>query len=260
MLQLAVRQSEANLSLTGALLLYGDRRAAEPSPALVTIHTVADLNGRPSIMAGRLLNESDLVTIVKGVTSARKVIQTEWMDGKILARGTDRIIWWTAPTKRAMFFSKSSYNERTFDGSASCPVPGLVWMARPNDGLYVFAFKGAHRPTQATELYQAPLFNVWGRGKVCVGSATLPSEDGAANPDAWEAVLFGSRFTHPNFSEEDRLVKGVAPTTFWKQMVTKPAKTFPENRLVKVPLQVGQLLERDVVDTLNGWKRPQGEF
>jgi PRTRC genetic system protein B len=264
MLSLTTQSNQSTAALVGAVLLYGHNNRAVSSstePAIATVHSVEyDGGGRPLIMPGRLITEADLVTIAKGCAHARGSLQTEWLDTRVLARGPDRMIWWSAPCKRAMFFAKSTYNGKTFDGSASCPVPGLVWMARPGDGLYVYACKGAERPTMQTQLYQAPLFNIWGRGKVCVGSAALPDEKSTGDPGEWEKVVFGSRFTHPNFTEPDRLVFGECPAKFWQKMVVRPRATFPEEKLVEVPLRVEQLLERDVVDTLNKWPRPQGEF
>ncbi len=148
----------------------------------------------------------------------------------------------------------------TFNGNAVCPVPGLVWMAMPGNGLYVYAVKGKDRPVIGTQLFQAPFFNIWGRGKVCAGNAVLPSEGERSNPLEWEKVIFGSYFTHPNFSEASRLVKGISPANFWKQMVEAPSAEFPENRLVKLPLTVADLLERTLLDTLRKLPVPKGEF
>ena len=148
----------------------------------------------------------------------------------------------------------------TFTGSAVCPVPGLVWMAMPGHGLYVYAIKGALRPDQQTQLYQAPFFNVWGRGRVCIGSAFLPTEEKKWSSEAWEQTFFGSRFTHPNFSEKNRLIQGASPTKFWKGMVGKPAEAFPEQKLVQMPLMVADLLDRMLLDTLAKLPKPKGEF
>lgn len=257
MLSFNVDARQDTLRLSGAILTYG----ADPNASsIATVHTVREVEGRATLMPGRLITESDLVNLAEGVAGSTRALTTEWLEARMLARGTDRMIWWSGPGKRAMFFEKSSYNSTTWEGQGVCPLPGLVWMAKQNEGLFVFAFRGDGRPGQDTELYQAPLYNVWGRGKVCVGSAKLPTGSLFGDLDAWEKVIFGSRFTHPNFSEPNRLVHGVNPVKFWKSMVTSPPAEFPAKRLVKVPLKVGDLLERDVVDRLNAWPKPSGEF
>lgn len=263
MLEVSIGESGEAATLSGAILLYGgipEGRHALRGTKFATVHDVAVIDGRPEIMAGRLLTERDLATVAKGVAAATESIATHWIDPWVLAKGQDRLIWWTAPCTRPMFFEQSSYNKETFTGSAVCPVPGLVWVAMPGNGLYVYAVKGPHRPDQRTKLYQAPFFNVWGRGKVCVGNATLPSQEEKWETAAWERTFFGSRFTHPNFGEKDRLTKGVSPTKFWKEMVADPTEAFPEKRLVQIPLTVGDLLDRTLLDRLGKLPTPKGEF
>lgn len=260
MLQTHVSDSSQAATLTGAILLYGGDSRSVVSGSFATVHLVEIIKGRPEILPGRPMMEADLVTIATTLAAAKEAISTTWLDPSMLARGADRMIWWTPPGLRPMFFKKSDMVKTTFDGNAVCPVPGLVWMAMPGEGLYVYAVKGKERPVISTQLFQAPLFNIWGRGKVCVGNAQLPQDGERNNPLAWEKVIFGSYFTHPNFSEPDRLVKGISPSSFWKGMVAMPPAEFPENRLVKLPLTLGELLERTLMDKLNKLPRPKGEF
>ena len=247
--------------LAGAILLYeSNHHTGSKNTGMATIHAVDSINGRPEIMPGRLVTNSDLVILVKDLAKSKGALETQWLDPGILAKGPDRMIWWTPPQKRPMFFKASSYNEKTFDGHAHCPAPGMVWMSMPGQGLFVYAVPGNLRPAPDTQLYQAPLFNVWGRGKVCVGSAKLPNEGEHGSALAWEAVIFGSHFTHPNFTEKDRLIKGVGPVEFWKRMVKKPTNAFPDKKLVQLPLVVGDLLDRLLLDRLNKLPKPKGEF
>lgn len=254
MLQFQVSNNGPMAAMSGAILLYGNQQA------LATVHQVDMIQGRPEIMPGRLLRDDDLVRIATSVGSAGASVATQWIDSTMLGKGPDRMIWWSPPGKRAMFFKTSSHNKGSFDGNANCPVPGLVWMAMSGNALYVYAVKGDQRPDQQTVLYQAPLFNVWSRGKICLGSAHLPSEGEKGSQPAWEKVLFGSNFTHPNFTQANRLTKGRSPTKFWKDMVANPTDAFPEDVLVKLPLTVGQLLERTVLDLLAKIPKAKGEF
>jgi PRTRC genetic system protein B len=260
MLESRVADSEKAASLKGAILLYGGDRNNGVAAAFATVHDVETIAGRPEIMPGRLMMERDLVTIAENLAAAKDAIATRWIDSSLLATGGDRMIWWTPPSKRPMFFQTSPHVKGSFDGHAVCPVPGLVWVAMYGEGLYVYAVKGAARPTPDTSLFQAPLFNIWGRGKVCVGSAHLPKDGERQDPTAWEKVIFGSYFTHPNFSEPDRLVKGIKPTTFWKNLVAAPPNAFPEKRLVPMDLKVEHLLERTLLDRLGRIRKPKGEF
>lgn len=264
MLDISVSESGRAASLTGAILLYTQERGHygdDGDPVTyATIHKVTPINGRPEIVPGRLLTQKDLQTMASSIENSNQDATSQWFDPGMLAKSGDRMIWWTPPALRPMFFRKSHHNEKTFEGNAVCPTPGLVWMAMPGRGLYVYAIKGSDRPTKETQLYQAPFFNVWGRGQVCIGSASLPADEGKWEPQAWEKTFFGSHFTHPNFAQPDRLILGEDPSTFWKQMIKRPAKRFPEDRLVQIPVVAGDLIDRLVLDKLNALPKPQGEF
>jgi PRTRC genetic system protein B len=261
-----VSRSDSRIQAIGAIIAYGREDGGfmqghdQETAQFATLHKIESINGVPQIMPGRPITERDLAGLHKGLSAQHAGQMISWLDQKMLGRGPDRMVWWTPPTKRPMFFQASSFNKKTFTGSAVCPVPGLVWMAAPSDGLYVFAISGAERPTPETELYQAPFFNVWGRGKICAGNAHKPPEEQMWNTDAWEGFFFGSTFTHANFSEKDRLVKGKDPATFWKAMINAPAETFPENRLCPMPLTAGDLVDPLIIDRLTALPKPKGEF
>lgn len=258
MLSLSVQEQGASATLRGAILLYG--AGPQSGETFATVHDVAPIKGRPEIMAGRLVNEADMVGLMQGLSKAGSSHGVTWLDERLLAKGNDRMVWWNPPGHRAMFFEKSKYNERTFTGGAVCPVPGLVWMAVRGVGLFVYAIKGGDRPCRDTALFQAPFFNVWGSGEICRGNVDLPAEEQTWSPDAWESVLFGSRFTHPNFTQKARLTRKQDPATFWKRMVGTPAASFPEGQLVELPLTVADLLAPDVRDRLAAIPKPEGEF
>lgn len=247
--------------LGAAVMLYsqvGNSYSNAGDAAIATVHHVHDVDGKPVIGAGRPMTEADYLSIVK-VLAPKQRPQIEWQDHSILAKGMGKMIWWTPPMTRAMFFKKSDmFGATTFTGQGLCPVPGMVWMSDGRD-LFVYAFRGSQMPEKATKLCQAPLFNVWAKGEVCVGNATRPDDTEKGNPKAWERFLFDSHFTHPNFAESDRLTKGVKPAEFWKRMVKKPTKKFPESVLVDLDLKVADLLEPDFRTRVSSM-RAVGEF
>lgn len=249
---------EANSSgpsykLTHALLVY---QSPETHGSYATKHPVGLLNGKPMIRPGSPLTEGDYKALIEGLKPKERPA-IEWNDPAILAKGMGRLIWWTPPRKRAMFFKGSSHSVLPVTGNAICPNPGLVFMAGPRT-LHVFAFTGDAAPTRQTKLYQAPFFNVWSDGKVCVGNATVPADDQRSNLDAWERFFFGSHFTHPNFGQKDRLTLGVEPCAFWQKQLKRPTKTFPERVLVDIKLTVNDLLALDFYERPH--VRAQGEF
>lgn len=246
--------------IAGAILLYKQQREAaygRPSNAFATMHTVSSHQQRPAIDAGRPMTEDDYATLLQQLAPKSRP-QVEWQDNSVLAKGLGRMIWWTPPMKRAMFFSASRYNAKTFKGQSMCPVPGMVWESAGNS-LYVYAFAGSAMPDRETPLFQAPLFNIWASGMVCHGNAAAPIDEKKGDTKEWEKFLFGSRFTHPNFTEKDRLIMGDDPVAFWKKMVAKPTKAFPDKKLVKVDFKVGDLLAPDF-ESRAATMKAEGEF
>jgi PRTRC genetic system protein B len=245
--------------LGAAVMLYSQAsNYQDGAGAIATVHHVHDIDGKPVIGAGRPMNEADYLAMVK-VLAPQQRPQMEWQDHSILAKGMGKMIWWTPRMNRAMFFKKSDmFGATTFTGQGICPVPGMIWMSDGRD-LFVYAYRGSAMPGKGTTLCQAPLFNVWARGEVCVGNASRPDDSARGCPQAWERFLFDSHFTHPNFAEVDRLTKGVKPAEFWKKMVAKPTKSFPESVLVDLELKVEDLMEPDF-RTRVGKMHAAGEF
>lgn len=254
-MRLNVTNEGDSYELTSAVLIYTNTHQRH---AFATKHSVEKFAGRPVIRPGTPFSEVDYAALVRAMAPAQQP-GVQWNDPRLLARGLGRLIWWSAPTKRSLFFKKSSYIANTFTGRAVCNCPGLVFMVVDRD-LYVYAYAGDRAPTKATKLYQAPFFNVWSQGKVCVGNASAPRDDQREDLDAWERMFFGSHFTHPNFTQRDRLTKGVDPVQFWQQQLASEQPSFPNEVLVELPLTLGDLLAVDLQQKLASVGRAQGEF
>ena len=250
MIGISIESHGNTAALAAAILIYGQRsgNGYGSDVAFSTVHDVArGPTGRPMVAPGRLIAEADLAALYKGLSEAQGAQSgVQWLDSRILATGAGRMIWWSAPTQRPLFFKKSDAMTSTFTASAVCPVPGLVWMLK-NTSLYVFAVAGNERPGKETALFQAPFFNVWATGEVCVGSATPPSRAAQQDPAAWEGMFFGSNFTQPNINDRNRLVKAASPVAFWKKLVNakQAVEKFPDKALVSLPLKVEDLLAVD---------------
>lgn len=244
MIKVNVSTGESNrpVEMSAAILLYqrDKQYSSETEICYATVHKVGAVNGRMEIGPGRPVTECDVKALAEGLENQDAMRRVRWVDSSVLAMGPDRLIWWTPPTVKAMFYQRSN-TKASFSGSGSCPVPGMVWMVIKGE-LFVFAVEGDGRPEPDTKLYQAPFFNVWGSGKVCTGNSTVPTIEQAGNTKAWEQMFFGSYFTHPNIKEKNKLIKGSSPMRFWKEMVNNPTDTFPKCRLVSTPMVCNDLL------------------
>ena len=266
MLNVSASSGSATLALQKAILVYGPSESdhwsskGEIAMAHATVNDIDMTSGKPVLKPGRLVTQSDLKALASGLAQSQALTAPAWIDLTMLALGAGRMVWYSPPCQRAMFFKKSALAQNlSFEGKGTAPIPGLVWMVLRGQ-LYVFAFTGKNRPTKETKLYQAPFFNVWSRGMICAGNAGMPKGDDAGLSQKWMAAFFGSHFTHVNFTEADRLVKGVCPVSFWQSMIAKPCKSFPESILVDLPLNVGDLESSGVEATLASIPKAKGEF
>jgi PRTRC genetic system protein B len=244
-MQVGFESESGEFKLSSALMIY----QSSTGQSFVTKHRVTDdpQTGRPMIRAGTALRDQDYLKLVRGLQKKHRP-QLHWEDSRVLTRASDRVVWWSPPQIRSMFFKKS--HEGTFTGQGLCPCPGLIFMARKND-LRIFAVKGVERPVLQTELHQAPFFNVWSDGLVCMGTAIAPEAADSQSIDQWESTFFGSNFTHPNINEKNQLTKGVDPRKFWKRMIEKPSQTFRESVLVSLGKTAEVFLKHDVLMQFN---------
>lgn len=144
-----------------------------------------------------------------------------WCDSR---KGSEKYIWYNPPRKRMMFFKESLKVE-----NAEYNLPGIIYETQGN-GLNVYAYKDKE-PTEKTELYAAPFFNVTG-ANVCLGSAKIerPKDLTYANLlEYWEKKFWLTEFSH--------LGSGGNPTKSNLVLVTKAAKDKPFNLEELKPLR-----------------------
>jgi len=138
--------------------------------------------------------------------------------------GDGYAIWHTPEMKKHLIF-KSDLG--ISDGEAY--LPPLLWKASRN-GLSLWALENNDRPSLQTRLYQAPFFNLYLDGRVCMGNVNI---NFSLNIDLdnfisqWEKLYFGSAFSH--------LLQGVSPVKcnivqLWQQQIDTE-NPFPKHEL-----------------------------
>lgn len=134
------------------------------------------------------------------------------------------VIWYTKARKTNLFFTESL---EIPNGTAS--IPAMLWMASKHH-LTVFALISDKRPTEKTVLYDAPFFNVYENGSVCMGTVNVDIKNSASVEEfirAWESYFFNSRFSHLNHNPTNSNC-----VNLWKELVNTD-KTFPKEILKK---------------------------
>lgn len=133
-----------------------------------------------------------------------------------------RVIWFTEAGRRELLFVD---NLEIPNGEAN--VPAMIWVAE-KDSLRVFAMTKSERPTETTRLYNAPFFNVYDNGNVCLGTAQVGIKDSTSLEEfilRWEQFFFNSYFSHLNTVHE--LIKGNM-VSLWKKLINsnEPFPTY----------------------------------
>lgn len=184
----------AHLPRTTSAILF---HTSNEGLAMVTAHGVEeDGAGLPHIGPGRPLTPSDEMRLVDllvgGGDTAVRILPPS-----LLAMTSSMLIWWMPPVVRPMLIKPR-------DGRAPIEVttrwPSLVVLVHGRT-LFIAAVKGDQRPTGTSELFHAPVANVFSDGRVCTGSARLPHDCNLDTMAGWEHVLVGSNWTHSNHDE-----------------------------------------------------------
>jgi len=223
------------LSTTHALLFHCGNRQLR----LVTCHSVIEDRGRaPVIAAGRPLSPGDEREILDLLTTRQSANAStlQLYPERLLHADPTRMLWWAPSQVRPMHL-------RDLEGSKTILTrwPTLVLLARDRR-LYLAALPTDVRPSADTELFHAPLPNIYASTELCHGDAVLPKDDGPNAIGGWEEVVFGSAFTHANFDANlapIRSGKSEGVDTFWRCRDGKEVP-FPNKRLVPLDLTLGQ--------------------
>lgn len=130
------------------------------------------------------------------------------------------VIWYTKGQQRKMFFVDALEIP-----SGNAFVPAMLWVAT-NRTLSVFALKSDRRPNENTLLCNAPFFNLYATGKVCMGTVHIDIKKSDSLEDftaAWEHYFFNSYFSH--LLDNHQPVSGNC-VSLWKKLV-KTGAAFP---------------------------------
>lgn len=146
-----------------------------------------------------------------------------------------KAIWFTKGTQKALYFA-----EKLEIPNGKANIPPLLWIASRNS-LFVFALASNNRPTERTKLYNAPFFNVYENGNVCMGNVDIRIKKTASIEEfttTWEDYFFNSYFSH--LMENYNPVNGNC-VSLWKGLISTDLP-FPKAILKRNKLTLKQLL------------------
>ena len=179
-----------------ALVFY----QCEDDNALYTEYFDIDEEGQPINI--RPLSNREVRYLVQHLISPKEAQKPYLQSKGILPKNVlhidytaDRVLWYTPPQRRKLYF-KSDLGIPT--GKAA--IPALLWVANLQE-LKVFALdlQEDEVPNENTPLYNAPFFNVYPTGSVCMGNIAVEVRHCThleAFISTWEGYFFNSYFSH----------------------------------------------------------------
>jgi len=144
------------------------------------------------------------------------------------------VVWYTPPQQQKLYFVESLGIE-----SGYAALPALVWRADKKN-LQIFAIKCKSKPKAETPLYNAPFFNLYRNGNVCMGSVDVHIRRAATLEEfiaAWQGYFFGSYFSH-HIDSHNPVAQNLI-SLYKDLMETK--NPFPCDALTKTTLTVKNL-------------------
>ena len=145
-------------------------------------------------------------------------------------------IWYTKSMKRQLYFTE---NLEIPNGMAE--VPAMLWFANKRS-LKIFALANSRRPTEKTELFYAPFFNVYEDGNVCMGTVDVNIQNSNYIEEfieKWEDYFFNSYFSH--LMNEHNPINGNC-VNLWKSLINTE-KQFPKEALKQANRTLKNLLK-----------------
>ncbi len=144
------------------------------------------------------------------------------------------VIWHTPPQEINLLFVKELGIP-----CGKAHIPALLWKA-DKKSLYLYALKNGKRPNEKTLLYDAPFFNLYADGNVCMGTVNIEIEGSTCLENfisQWQEYFFNSYFSH--------LISGHNPldtniVQLWQQQLATQAP-FPVEVLKKSRVTIKDL-------------------
>lgn len=145
-------------------------------------------------------------------------------------------IWFTKTMKRELYFT-----EKLGIPKGTAHVPPMLWVAGRNS-LHVFALASNRRPTTRTRLYNAPFFNVYEDGNVCMGTVDVRIKKTTSLEEfitTWEGYFFNSYFSH--LMQDYNPINGNC-VSLWEQLIVT-GDVFPKEVLKKSNVTLNDFLQ-----------------
>lgn len=221
-----------------ALLIYEDRDCK--TSVYVESYNIDD-NGFP--INGHPLSSKESRSLVKALDTSGDSRRSYLKPKGLLAENILFInpesggfaLWYTPEQQAGLLF-----RENLGIPCGMAWIPPLLWKAT-KESLYVYALQDTGKPTLKSALYDAPFFNLYKDGKVCMGTVKLKFKEDCNLEDfteQWQYYFFNSYFSH--LLQQRSPVKGNV-VSLWQSLVCTDTK-FPLEVLTKNDITLKDLI------------------
>ena len=237
-------ESAGGFKLRQAVLVYersGSRGTSLSVPAVVTVHPVAEVDGRPEIGPGVEASDSFLRRLHAGLSpkQAKAEGMFHFLDARVMGHCSRALLWHLPSHRRVMKFHTAA-GVQSLSGRVFLH-PHLVFFLHAG-ALQIFAVRHPSvRPRLETELCFAPYYNLNADGDLCWGSAKHPARTTPDSIGEWEDAFFVSRFTHLSYRKRFVNYRG-GHQGLWAAMAKAETKQFPGTALVSTGRTLRDLL------------------
>ena len=152
--------------------------------------------------------------------------------------GITVVMWYRQSEKRSLNFT-----EKLKIKSTGVIIPAMLYLVI-NNKLYLFALSDNDRPTLSTKLYNAPFFNVYSDGNVCLGTAKVGvrAKTFELEAERFERAFYMAEQTHGAHKD----ICKTPITQLWPKLIAANKSIFPKAELIqhKKYKTVGELIDK----------------
>ena len=175
-------------TLDSAILLY---RAGDTSNLAMRYDVRSDAQGALRLADGRFATGSLVNELLEMLDHA----PLSYVPHNVIATARDAVAWYEPAAPQTMYFDADRDRAVAAFDSKIIPQPSLVFIASKRS-LRVFALQNDARPNLDTPLCDAPYWNTYENGGICLGSMKIPAKLDPSATGQWTRTFFRSSFTH----------------------------------------------------------------
>ncbi|AZL83407.1 hypothetical protein EIJ81_00645 (plasmid) [Aliivibrio salmonicida] len=195
------------------------------------------------MLDGVWLDDAELSTSINDIqrnTSQRIDLCMDIIPTNVLVNNDKYLVWYVEPKQRDIWFTNSDVG-----CIGKVPHPKLIFVtSKINNTINLSVVKSEiNRPDNSTELFHAPLANIYKSGDLCIGSAKMPDEICIKSIDEIEAVLFESNYSGYKFDSFTPTITDIeAPLLTDGLLSISTTSCFPDDWLISKNQTLGDLL------------------